>query len=368
LSLALATTLATGCRIGFDPVVEEGGGNSDGDGGTGDSRDPPPCSPFAPFDVTSAGIRTHVTGLAWNGTTAASTWIEDPAGASALRYRTFRLDGTTDPIADLGAAGPSEEAYLLRDGTTFHVTWSNDTARTVAHSIDGAPRQTVSASGSNFFPRVAPLPGGGAAFFWARLQGGNGDLAHRLTILDSTGGTVLSDTQVGGLTMAVRGQVVVWTGTELAAFYTDSGGIMLQRFMATGAPIGGPVVIAAVSTQVLDAKWTGDRFLVAWHGGNVGIAYAAADGTLMSPIASPPVGSAFTFQVAIAVGPASDLVVVQEIGVGVHAVSMTRDGTVGAITTLPGAAIDATWADTTWALAISKSTQPQEIEIRALCP
>lgn len=322
--------------------------------------------------MTATGKRSEYQTLAWSGSKLGLSWIDDPAGTPSGHFRTVSLDGTVDPVFDLGVPGPTEDLGVAWDGASWRIAWSEDTAtdREIFRSTDGAPAQAITANGRDDLEvRQVPIAGGNMAYLWTTSGSRNGfDLV--LAVLDATGTKLVNDLTIATGLNAVEVQDLVWTGSELVVFYATPSQLVMLRMSPSGSPIAGPIPIATeiVPSDVF-ARWLGDRFLVTWHGSGIHIAYLSPDGALLSPILQPPMNPLFTLRISPAVGPTSDVVVWDDIAKGsAYLLPVERNGTLGTITEFPQtASITAAWAGTHWVLAASQG-QPREIQLIQLCP
>src|SRR5215471_15779365 len=102
--------VAFGCgRLGFSNTSAHPGGDDDDDAA--------PCSPTS-VAVSDGPMRAVHPVMVWNGTRFGVSWLEDPMLQSA-HFRTLSLDGTMDPIANLGTAG--EEVQVAWDGSSWRL-------------------------------------------------------------------------------------------------------------------------------------------------------------------------------------------------------------------------------------------------------
>jgi hypothetical protein len=347
-AVILAGSLVTlGCgRLGF----------SDPDGGSpGD--DDQPCTSSA-FPISEGSTRALLPNMVWNGTKLGVSWLEDPEPRPA-HFRTISLDGAADPIANLGIAGePVEVAW---DSASWRLAWSTADAKSeIMISTNGATARALTANQRvDAAPRIASLPGGKTAYLWW-TDASTGNL--RLTVLDAAGNKLVDDLGIG------TGSLVnlVWTGSELVAFYTTSSSVMMLRLTPGGSPIGSATTAMTVSDLggVL-VGWAGDRFLVVYTAGSFGrslyLTYVSRDGIQMFPsvFIDSPENAFFSPVPSIAVGPTSDALVWDK-GTDIsYLVEVFRDGTLGKPyafedTSAPAVA----WVDTAWVVAVAQIQHP----------
>jgi hypothetical protein len=97
---------------------------------------------------------------------------------------------------------------------------------------------------------------------------------RKLALLDETGARVGPEVVLAGPTTSrLASADIVWTGTEFGAVWTDStagGGIWLQRFDPSGAPLGLAVRVFAGSVGYVQIAWA--------PGSGYGIAFYASAG------------------------------------------------------------------------------------------
>ena len=347
---------ALGCgRLGF----------SDPDGGSlGD--DDQPCTPSA-FPVSEGATRASAPNLVWNGTKLGVSWLEDATPQSA-HFRTISLDGAADPIANLGVAGEAVE--VAWDSESWRLAWSTADAKPeIMISTNGAtPRPLTANPRLDETPRIASLPGGKTAYLW-RTDASTGNA--RLTVLDAAGSKLVDDLGIATSGYAVASLNLVWTGSELVAFYPmaspmDSS-LMMLRMTADGRPIG-PATMAMTASASLDAvlvRWTGDRFLVAYSSGGFGgslyLTYISRDGIQMFPGVHIDSSGGLLQGVApsIAVGPTSDALVWDKDTDISYLVEVFHDGTLGKLYAFEDTSVPAVaWVGTAWMLAVAQIQHP----------
>lgn len=340
----VGSMVAVGCgRFGFDSSTD----------GTRTSDDEPCVASTSTVSATTASIFDPR--LAWNGTKLGVVWLEDETSLSA-RFRMVALDGTADPITDLGALAQGEAVELAWDGARWRLAWSDeDPNREVMLSTDGAAPQVFTTNGrQDMRVRIAPLADGQVAYLWV-VDPPRYNL--RLTIVDAAGTKLVDDRSV-----ATAGNLeshnLIWTGSELVAFYSVGTRLMMLRMNRDGSEIAGPVQVAMVDYAIreVSVRWTGDRFLAAWafSSGGFRVAYVNPDGSLMFPSVTAPASAVFTTGPRVATGPVADAVVWDSISGGTFLAEVSReDGTMlGTLHNFPDAYFpSAAWVDTTWAIA-----------------
>lgn len=358
-------------RVGFDALGDAGAGDRDGTAADGDAvgtGDAAPACVGSAFPVSASVTDSIAPDAAWNGSQVGVVWKEGTTTPGPVRFRTATLAGalgTEVPLGDasafdIGADGASfRTAHAADGGSGTDIFWSSDGA---------TPGAVTSDPQGDSGPELAITSAGAAAILW-RHAGGGSTVELHVAVIDSTGAVAAGPTPiVTGTQVSLQSEwALAWNGSELAAFYSQSGNLYLQRIDASATPIGAPIVFVAESTFSLAARWAGDRYLVAWFAaGQVSTAYVAADGSLMSPI-TRVASSAITLDLQIAIGASTDLVVWRDSDRSIL-MPMARDGTPGTIATVPNASVSPVWVDTTFALAVSRGTMPRDIELLTLCP
>jgi len=372
VAIALAgLALTAGCgRIGFAPESNSGNGR---DGSTASGDGPACLATTVPISATPT--RSEFPVLAWNGTKAGISWIEDPIGTPSGRFRTSSLDGPADPIFTLGVPGPTDDLEIAWGGASWRLSWSEDSGpgRAILRSTDGAAAQAITTNvRTNLEARMAPLSADTTAYLWATEgAGGNAGFDLNLAVLNAAGTKIVTDRTITTGLNAIDIHAIAWTGSELVVFYATTTQLMMLRLSASGTTMAGPIPVAteAVSSH-LSAHWAGDRFLVTWFSGSsIRIAYVSPAGALLMPVLRPPEGAVLSLGVASAVGPTSDVVVWDDIGAGeAYLLPVARDGTVGPRITFPQAAsITAAWVGTAWAVAIAEGPMQRDIYLHQLC-
>jgi hypothetical protein len=346
--------VAAGCgRFGFTSA--DGGIPTSGDDGAS-------CTASASA-VSEGSTRATAPKLSWNGTKVGVSWLEDPSPASA-HFRTVSLDGAADPIANLGAAG--EPVQVAWDGTSWRLAWSTSATKPdIMLSTDGAAPLALTANPrSDAGPRIASLPGGQIAYLW-RTDAATSNV--RLTVVDAAGNKLVDDLGIATATFEAQAHSLVWTGSELVAFYPMTPSVMMLRMTPKGLPIA-----AATAAMTLPASqnlfsavasWAGDRFLIAYASGSgtitsVYVSYVSPSGTTLVPGVFVASGSALDLLTpSIAGGPATDALVWEDPAARTSSlVEVFRDGTLGRLYSFEGASDPSVaWLGTTWAVALAQA-------------
>jgi hypothetical protein len=351
--LLLGPIATIGCgRLGF----------SDNDGPTILGNNDPCISKTTVVSESSEGALEPR--MVWNGTKAGVAWLEDSTSLSG-HFRTVSLDGTADPIANLGVLAQGETVQVAWDGANWRLAWSDDDPnREVMLSTDGAaPRSLTANSRQDMRAHIAPLPGGKIAYLWAVDPPA---FSLRLTVFDASGAKLVDDLAIGTETDSLETHSLIWTGTELVAFYGANSKLMMVRMNPDGSQIAPPVkVVAAPDSFTVfnyaSATWTGDRFLVAWSlsSGEFRIAYVDPSGQLMSPALIPPASALLSSVVAVAAGSTVDAVAWDNAEGSSYLVEVSRDGKLGMLYTFKDAYNpSAVWTGSTWAVALTQHYFP----------
>jgi hypothetical protein len=358
--------LTAGCgRIGF-------GSDDSGRDGSTTSDDGAACvATSVPISATPA--RSEFPVLAWNGTKAGISWIEDPTGTPSGHFRTASLEGPAEPMLTLGVPGPTDDLAVVWGGASWRLSWSENSGqgRAILRSTDGSPGQAITTNvRTNLEARMAPLSADTTAYLWV-TNGPNAGFDLILAVLNASGTRIVNDQTITTGLNAIDIHAIAWTGSELVVFYATTTQLLMLRLTASGTPIAGPVPIATETVSShLWAHWTGDRFLVTWYSGSsIHVAYVSPVGALIMPVLHPPAGAVLSLGVSSAVGPTSDVVVWDDIGTGsAYLLPVARDGSPGTRITFPQAgSITAAWVGTTWAVAIAEGPMQRDIYLHQLC-
>jgi hypothetical protein len=365
----IGSMITLGCgRFGF----------SDGSGGStgGGDDDDQPCT-VTSVTVSEGSTRATSPRMLWNGTRFGVSWLEDTEPQSA-HFRALSIDGAMDPVADLGVTG--EAAQVAWDGASWRLAWSNGATNPeiMLSTNGGGPSALTANPRSDMDPRIATLSGGKIAYIWLTNASNNN---VRLTMFDAAG-TKLIDDRAIATSDSFGGENLVWTGSELVAFYPLGPKLMMLRMTPDGSPIAAalPIVtVPAVSppASAFDdafAAWAGDRFLVAWKADSgLRFTYVSRDGMPQFPPVFVEGYGGFNFvNAAIAVGADRDAIVWDHYLDNVaYLVEVFRDGTLGKPYEFEQANEPSVgWVGKTWAVAVSQTqpnAKPNYIKLVQIC-
>jgi hypothetical protein len=363
--------VALGCgRLGFSNAGAGPGGDDD------DDDDGVPCS-VTSVAVSEGAMRATSPMMVWNGTRFGVSWLEDTTPQSA-HFRTLSIDGAMDPIANLGAAG--EEVQVAWDGTSWRLVWANTaTNPAIMLSTNGdAARALTSNTRSNREPRIAALSGGATAYLWVTDATTSN---VRLTIIDAAGIKRVDDRAIATADGSQQ-HSLVWTGSELAAFYTVGPKLTMLRMNPDGNPVAAATTVVTVpdlSSPYSDfdnalVAWAGDRFLLAWMAsGELQLTYATRDGMQQFPPVTVGTYGGFSFLgPTLAVGADWDAIIYDTLlGNTTYLVEVYRDGSLGKPYAFDKASWPAAvWVNNAWAVAVSQvqpGAKPNYIKLVQLC-
>jgi len=343
-----------GCgRLGFEDATAAGG---DDDGTSLGSNQPCVESSVRLSENTD---RAYIPKLMWNGTEAAIAWVEDST-PQALRFRTVSPDGKADPIASPGPT-PGGEVDLGWDGAGWRLIWPGiGTNGEVMISSDGAAARTFAVTpGNDTVGDVAALSDGKIAYLWVASPS---DTSVVLTVIDAAGNKLVNARSVvtGSTTVVLRS--LVWTGSELAVFYSTRAKLMMVRLSPDGNQVTAPVTVGTFSDTFMfaSATWAGDRFLVGWNSANgFRAGYVGLDGVLVHPAIGAAGSMQWTFGVTLAVGPTSDMIAWNDINGVSFIQEMLHDGTIGEVRSFTDAYYPSlAWIGKRWAIALSQRVYP----------
>jgi hypothetical protein len=389
--LALACVVAvTGCgRLGFGATGDAGDGTSgDRDGLLGDSAVAPsdtalptgtgPGGLCVITSTTATGpLRAFEPRTTWNGSAVGLVWTEDPANSGPRHFRTLAPGGDLSQALTVAVASTTGAADIEADGASFRLTWTEELAngnREVLGLIGGNIVTLSTSNRTDGWPAIAPLGSGTTAFAWARARGGSG---YDLVMTTIASGTVVAQEVVLASNIDTFRNDLVWTGSELVAFYVTAGQLWVRRFDSAGTALAPAVSIAASSTfNGIAARWVGDRIAVAWTVSRpVRLAHVSAAGVMLTPwqvldpLAPEPEGFEAMVDLQIARGPSSDLVIWNDGFRGIAYVQpVERSGALGQLVQWPGSrGITAVHGGDRWYIGYIVS-QSQAVEMLELCP
>jgi len=196
--------------------------------------------------------------VAWSGSRLGAVWNEGDDGAADVFFQAYDVTGRalTDAVrvSDTGLAvtdgGVHFGPRIVAAGDDFFVAWQEDessgrgsnTVRLERLAPDGAPRfppvevESSSEPESSTQGLELAWTGSEAAVMYGVGGGLRGGAGLRLQRLDGAGTRVGAAHAVSDIAAYDTQCQLVWTGAELAAFWTDSG-VMLSRMDPTGAEI-----------------------------------------------------------------------------------------------------------------------------------
>jgi hypothetical protein len=368
----VGSMVALGCgRYGFS---HPGPGS-----GSADDDDDVPCSVMS-YTVSEGSTRALTPIMMWNGTKFGVSWFEDAVSQSdpsQAHFRTLSSDGTMDPIANLGAGEEFEGVQVGWDGASWRLAWTNTaTNSAIMVSTDGGAARALTANArSNYAPHVASMSGGATAYLWQNDATTNN---IRLSIIDAAGNKLVDDRAVVTADN-VPGTQLVWTGSELVAFYAVSTKIMMLRMTSGGSPIAPAAAVATVpagtpAVSEMFAAWAHDRIMLAWMAsGDFAVTYVSRDGVQQfAPVVVARYGGFNFITPSLAVGADWDAIV-YDAGLNhtSYLVEVYRDGSLGKPEIFDNASRPvAAWLGKTWSVAVAQTqpnAKPDYIKLVQLC-
>jgi hypothetical protein len=390
LGLACAMAVAGCGRISFG-TMGDGGENALGDGaGSLADGDVAPSDTALPTGTGPGGLcvvtatiatgplRAYEPRTAWNGSSVGLVWTQDPANDGPRLYRTLASGGVMSQVVTLAAASTPGEADIEADGADFRIAWEEEIGtnnREVRRSTNGTAAFALSTSNRfDMWPKIAPLGNGSTAYAWARQRGGGGyDLV--LSVVDAGGAVLVQEVVLASAIDTFRLDLV-WTGSELVAFYVTVGQLWMRKFGSDGTPLAAAISIATSNTiNRIAARWVGDRILVTWNVLRpIRLAHVSPAGTLLTPWqAIDPLMEPNSFEVMIdlqiARGPSSDLLVWNDLfRQTAYVQPVERSGALGQLVQWTGSqGITAVHGGDRWYIGHILA-QSQAVEMLELCP
>jgi hypothetical protein len=390
--LALACVVAVaGCgRVGFGTTGDgDGGALDDGRGLLGDGSVAPsdtalptgtgPGGLCVITSTTATGpLRAFEPRTTWNGSVVGLVWTEDPANSGPRNLRTLAPGGVLSGAVTVAVASTNGAAVIEADGASFRIAWAEEfpnSNREVLGLIGGNVVTLSTSNRTDGWPAIATVGSGTTAFAWARARGGSGyDLV--MTTIDAGGGALVQEVVLASNIDTFRLDLV-WTGSELVAFYVTAGQLWMRRFDTAGTALAAAISIASSSTfNGIAARWVGDRIAVAWHVLRpIRFAHVSAAGVMLTPwqvidpLPAEPEGFEAMIDLQIARGPSSDLLVWND---GFRRIAyvqpVERSGALGQLVQWTGSqGITAVHGGDRWYIGYIV-TQSQVVEMLELCP
>jgi hypothetical protein len=227
----------------------------------------------APFAVTMDGLMAHGPRLTWSGTDWVIALATVAADLSKNLIQVRRVSTAGAPGANVLTLGQGWPASVSADPTSgeLGVLWgvtasNNQPALTLISSAQSIGAANVMTTGGNWddYGDVAWMGSGWGAVWTQQVNNMIGVYFGRF---DAQG------LPLGGPTQLDSGQGgyfprIAWSGQQFAVTFSQSSGVWLRRFDATGASIGTALQFATQGGSA-DIAWTGSVFAIAWEDARV---------------------------------------------------------------------------------------------------